>query len=151
MPELPEVETSRRGIEPWIVDTTIEKVIVRDRRLRWPVARGVERKLEGRSIDSVERRAKYLLMYTDQGNMIWHLGMSGSLRILPGHSPTLGHEHIRVELDNGQTLRFRDPRRFGALLYSEEHGYQEKFRPYAFPEPDWLADLADRLRRKRPR
>jgi formamidopyrimidine-DNA glycosylase len=74
MPELPEVETSRRGIEPWIVDTSITKVIVRDRRLRWPVAADMERNLLGQTIRSVERRAKYLLINTGNGTAILHLG-----------------------------------------------------------------------------
>ena len=75
MPELPEVETSRRGIEPWIIDTTITKVVVRDRRLRWPVEKGVERRLKDQPIHSVERRAKYLLINTGNGTAILHLGI----------------------------------------------------------------------------
>ena len=79
MPELPEVETSRRGIEPWIVDRTIAGVTVRDRRLRWPVPRGIESKLRGGTVRSVGRRAKYLLINTDNGTAIVHLGMTGSV------------------------------------------------------------------------
>ena len=87
MPELPEVETSRRGIEPWIVDMSITNVVVRDRRLRWPVAADVERNLVGQTIRSVERRAKYLLINTGNGTAILHLGMTGSVFIVDRESP----------------------------------------------------------------
>ena len=120
MPELPEVETSRRGIEPWIVDTSITKVIVRDRRLRWPVAANMERNLLGQKIHSVERRAKYLLINTCNGTAILHLGMTGSVFIVDRESPAGIHDHVDVELDSGKALRFRDPRRFGSLHWCKE-------------------------------
>lgn len=120
MPELPEVETSRRGIEPWIAGKTISGVIVRDRRLRWPVARGIEKKLTGRSIDSVGRRAKYLLINTDDGTIIMHLGMTGSVFIVEQGAAAGVHDHIDIELDSGKVLRFRDPRRFGSFFWSRE-------------------------------
>jgi formamidopyrimidine-DNA glycosylase len=120
MPELPEVETSRRGIEPWIVDRTITSVVVRDRRLRWPVPRGIEGKLRGRTIDSVGRRAKYLLINTDAGTAIVHLGMTGSVFIVDRDAPAGVHDHFDIELDSGKALRFRDPRRFGSFLWSRE-------------------------------
>jgi formamidopyrimidine-DNA glycosylase len=120
MPELPEVETSRRGIEPWIVDTRITKVVVRDRRLRWPVAQGVERKLEGQSIHSVDRRAKYLLVNTGNGTAILHLGMTGSVFIVDRDTPAGIHDHFDFELDSGKSLRFRDPRRFGSFHWSDD-------------------------------
>ena len=120
MPELPEVETSRRGIEPWIVDTSITNVVVRDRRLRWPVAADLERKLAGQSILSVGRRAKYLLINTGNGTAILHLGMTGSVFIVDRESPAGIHDHVDVELDSGKALRFRDPRRFGSLHWSRE-------------------------------
>jgi formamidopyrimidine-DNA glycosylase len=101
MPELPEVETSRRGIKPWIVDTSITKVIVRDHRLRWPVAADFERNLLGQTIRSVERRAKYLLINTSDGTVILHLGMTGSVFIVDYKSPAGVHDHIDVELDSG--------------------------------------------------
>ena len=118
MPELPEVETSRRGIERWIVDTTITQVVVRDRRLRWPVAHGIEKKLTGRTIDSVGRRAKYLLINTDVGTAIMHLGMTGSVFIVDEGTAAGVHDHIDIELDSGKVLRFRDPRRFGSFFWS---------------------------------
>ena len=120
MPELPEVETSRRGIEPWLSGTTIDDVVVRDRRLRWPVARGIERKLRGRRIDSVDRRAKYLLINTDGGTAIVHLGMPGSVFIVDHGAPAGIHDHFDILLDSGRALRFRDPRRFGSFFFSKD-------------------------------
>ena len=93
MPELPEVETSRRGIEPWIVDQTITGVTVRDRRLRWPVPRDIEARLLDRTIDSVGRRAKYLLLNTDTGSAVVHLGMTGSVFIVDRGTPAGVHDH----------------------------------------------------------
>ena len=118
MPELPEVETSRRGIEPWIVERTIEGVTVRDRRLRWPVPRGIESRLRGGTIRSVGRRAKYLLINTDDGTAIVHLGMTGSVFIVDRDTPAGIHDHFDIELDSGKVLRFRDPRRFGSFFWS---------------------------------
>lgn len=115
MPELPEVETSRRGIEPHIRDATIRSVTIRERRLRWPVARDLESKVEGQVIRSVDRRAKYLLIETGPTTLILHLGMSGSVFIVDAGSEAGIHDHVDIELSNGKTLRFRDPRRFGSL------------------------------------
>lgn len=115
MPELPEVETSRRGIEPHIRDATIRSVTIRERRLRWPVARDLESKVEGQVIRSVDRRAKYLLIETGPTTLILHLGMSGSVFIVDAGSAAGIHDHVDIELSNGKTLRFRDPRRFGSL------------------------------------
>jgi formamidopyrimidine-DNA glycosylase len=132
MPELPEVETSRRGIEPWIADRTVVDVIVRDRRLRWPVARGIEGKLRGQRIDSVERRAKYLLINTALGTALMHLGMTGSVFIVERGTPAGVHDHIDIELDSGKALRFRDPRRFGSFFFSKrphEHPLLAKLGP----------------------
>lgn len=120
MPELPEVETSRRGIEPWVSNTTIARVIVRNRGLRWPVAKGIERKLKGQQIHSVDRRAKYLLINTGNGTAILHLGMTGSVFIVDRDTPAGVHDHLDIELDSGNTLRFRDPRRFGSFHWSKE-------------------------------
>ncbi|MDH3811196.1 MAG: bifunctional DNA-formamidopyrimidine glycosylase/DNA-(apurinic or apyrimidinic site) lyase [Gammaproteobacteria bacterium] len=120
MPELPEVETSRRGIEPWILHTTITKVVVRDRRLRWPVAEGVERRLKGREVESVDRRAKYLLIRTSGGTIILHLGMTGSVFLVDQGAAAGIHDHLDFELDSGKILRFRDPRRFGSFHLSRK-------------------------------
>ncbi len=119
MPELPEVETTRRGIEPHIVNTTISRVVIRERRLRWPVAKNVDRNLPGQIVTSVSRRAKYLLINTDKGSAILHLGMSGSVCIVNRDTPASVHDHVDIEFDSGLILRFRDPRRFGSLHWSE--------------------------------
>lgn len=120
MPELPEVETTRRGIEPWVLDHHICEVVVRDRRLRWPVPQDIHQKMSGRIVRSVERRAKYLLIGTDAGTAILHLGMSGSLRVIESEEPAGKHDHVDICFDSGKALRFRDPRRFGCLLWSNE-------------------------------
>jgi formamidopyrimidine-DNA glycosylase len=120
MPELPEVETSRRGIEPHIVGTTISRIVIRERRLRWPVPRSIDRNLPGQSVDSVSRRAKYILINTQKGSAILHLGMSGSVCIVNADTPAGVHDHFDIEFDSGVVLRFRDPRRFGSLHWSQE-------------------------------
>jgi formamidopyrimidine-DNA glycosylase len=86
MPELPEVETSRRGIEPWVVDQTIAGIQIRDRRLRWPISRDIDDRLPGQTVTSVERRAKYLLINTTGGTAILHLGMSGTTTMSTSNS-----------------------------------------------------------------
>jgi formamidopyrimidine-DNA glycosylase len=118
MPELPEVETTRRGIEPWLVGRRIDALRVRNWSLRWRVPRGLPAKLRGARISSVQRRAKYLLVETGAGTLILHLGMSGSLRVLDAASPPLAHDHFDLVLDSGRCLRFNDPRRFGCLLFT---------------------------------
>ncbi len=120
MPELPEVETSRRGIEPHIVGTTISRIVIRERRLRWPVPQSIDRNLPGQSVDSVSRRAKYILINTQKGSAILHLGMSGSVCIVNADTPAGVHDHFDIEFDSGLVLRFRDPRRFGSLHWSQE-------------------------------
>ena len=120
MPELPEVETSRRGIAPWLEDQIVANVTVRDRRLRWPVPDEFEGCLEGQTIRGLRRRAKYILFDTDAGSAILHLGMSGSVRIIDADEPAGKHDHVDISLTNGKALRFRDPRRFGSLHWSDE-------------------------------
>lgn len=134
MPELPEVETTRRGIEPHLIDQRIDRVILRNTRLRWPISEQVA-ELAGRRIIAITRRGKYLLMQLDHGHLIWHLGMSGSMRIQPAGAAVQSHEHVEIQLGNGQTLRFRDPRRFGALLYTEQDPLQHKLLRHLGPEP----------------
>jgi len=119
MPELPEVETTRRGIEPWLVGRRVERLVVREWRLRWRVPRTLPAALRGATIRSVGRRAKYLVIATDAGTMLWHLGMSGSLRVMPADAPPLAHDHVDLVLDSGRCLRFNDPRRFGSLLFTK--------------------------------
>jgi formamidopyrimidine-DNA glycosylase len=120
MPELPEVETSRRGIAPWVEHQTVESVIVRDRRLRWPVPVEIDRNLAGTTIERIRRRAKYLLFETRSGTMLMHLGMSGSVRVIEADEPAMKHDHIDIRLASGKALRFRDPRRFGSILWAAD-------------------------------
>jgi formamidopyrimidine-DNA glycosylase len=116
MPELPEVEVTRRGIEPYVVGRTFASVIVREPRLRWPVPAAV-RSLAGRTVRSVQRRGKYLLLDCGDGHLIVHLGMSGSLRLVaPGTAPGK-HDHVDLSFGS-RVLRLRDPRRFGAVLWT---------------------------------
>ena len=134
MPELPEVETTVRGIAPHVCGQKITSVIVRDRRLRWPVSRETD-DTQGRMIESVSRRGKYILMRLDHGTLIWHLGMSGSMRILPVDTPPEKHEHIELQLGSGLALKFKDPRRFGALLYTDSDPLQHRLLSKLGPEP----------------
>ena len=116
MPELPEVETTRRGLLPHVIGRAIARVEVRERRLRWPVAKHLPRALADTRIGSLERRGKYLLFGTEAGTLLVHLGMSGSLRYLPAPPPPGTHDHIDVHFDDGGALRFNDPRRFGSFM-----------------------------------
>jgi formamidopyrimidine-DNA glycosylase len=116
MPELPEVEVTRRGVEPHLAGRRISGVAVRDSRLRWPVPKDVHR-LAGRTVRAIQRRGKYLLLDCGDGHLILHLGMSGSLRVLPAGTPAGKHDHFDLELGD-RILRLRDPRRFGAVLWS---------------------------------
>ncbi len=122
MPELPEVETTRRGLAPHLEGRRIVDVTLRRPDLRWPIPREIETLLPSQRILSIRRRAKYLLMDTDAGTAIWHLGMSGSMRVLPASTPVQTHDHVDLSIEgNGKTtakvLRFNDPRRFGSLLW----------------------------------
>lgn len=118
MPELPEVETTRRGIEPHILGQHFIGVLIRDARLRWPVAADLAQHLVGRRVLAVRRRAKYLLIDVAGGTLIVHLGMSGSLRVVAHELPAQAYDHIDWQFDNGLCLRLRDPRRFGAALWT---------------------------------
>lgn len=123
MPELPEVETTRRGIEPHALKRTVKAAHVREGRLRWPVPENLNEIIAGAKITACRRRAKYLLIDTDRGTLMVHLGMSGSFRVMPADAPALFHDHIDIELDNGTCLRYNDPRRFGSFhwLQSDDH------------------------------
>ncbi len=140
MPELPEVETTRRGIAPHVEGQRVERVIVRERRLRWPIPEDLDVRLSGQRIEHVQRRAKYLLLQAESGTLIAHLGMSGSLRLVPSGQPALKHEHVDFELASGMSLRYTDPRRFGALLWSADPLAHELLRNLG-PEP--LTDAFD--------
>ena len=118
MPELPEVETTRRGIEPHLAGQTIKQIVVRQQALRWPIPDELPELFAGKKVDAVNRRAKYLWIPCGQNSLILHLGMSGSLRVLPASTPAGKHDHVDCVLGSGQMLRFNDPRRFGCLLYT---------------------------------
>lgn len=117
MPELPEVETSRLGILPHLKHQTIQEIIIRQPKLRWPIDLDI-RLAHGQKIIDVKRRAKYLLLQLESGWIVIHLGMSGSLRILLADKPAEKHDHVDLVLQNGVTLRYTDPRRFGAWLWT---------------------------------
>lgn len=125
MPELPEVETTCRGIEPHIKNEKVSKVILRRKTLRWPITPALSKDLPGEIINSVSRRGKYLLLASKKGILLIHLGMSGSLRIVDTDSPAAKHDHVDIVLANGKVLRYTDPRRFGCMLWEtgaiEEH------------------------------
>jgi len=117
MPELPEVETTRLGLLPLVQGKRIAKVTVRDARLRWPIPPDFSRQLKGRIVRDLSRRGKYLLWDCESGFILSHLGMSGSLRVLPAAAPPNKHDHVDIAFDNGSVIRYTDPRRFGALLW----------------------------------
>jgi formamidopyrimidine-DNA glycosylase len=152
MPELPEVETTRRGIAPALVGRRVVDVVVRDRRLRWPIADHLETSLRGEVVRRVERRAKYILIGFDSGTLILHLGMSGSLRIVEATVPPKLHDHWDIALDTGKVLRFHDPRRFGSAHWTATDPAEHPLLAKLAPEP--LSDAFDaaylyRVTRKR--
>ena len=117
VPELPEVETVKRGIAPHLLTRRFEKTIVRDHRLRWPVDPNLDALLRGKEVRSVERRAKYVLLRLDTGYLVIHLGMSGRLYFVSANTPVAKHDHLDFLLSDGQVLRYTDPRRFGAVIW----------------------------------
>jgi len=135
MPELPEVETTRRGLEPHVVGRRIVSLTVHEPRLRWRVPDDLPRKLAGQRITGTGRRAKYLLIGLESGSLIVHLGMSGNLRVLPAARPRIAHDHYDLLLDSGRTLRFNDPRRFGSLHYTSDDPHQHPLLARLAPEP----------------
>jgi len=135
MPELPEVEITKRGIQPHVEGQIVRGLIVRQYQLRWPIPVELESKLPGNRIESVSRRGKYLLIGMDRGSLILHLGMSGSLRIVPSNTPPRKHDHVDIVLEMGICLRFHDPRRFGALLWTEQDPFDHALLKNLGPEP----------------
>jgi formamidopyrimidine-DNA glycosylase len=140
MPELPEVETTRRGIAPHLEGRKIAAVTLRRPDLRWPIPPEIRRLLPGQRLLAVRRRAKYLLLDTEPGSALVHLGMSGVLRVLPGRTPPAAHDHVDIRLDSGRVLRFTDPRRFGCLLW-QPAGETHELLAGLGPEP--LSDAFD--------
>ncbi|GGD49781.1 bifunctional DNA-formamidopyrimidine glycosylase/DNA-(apurinic or apyrimidinic site) lyase [Pseudoxanthomonas indica] len=154
MPELPEVETTRRGLAPHLQGRLIQAVTLRRPDLRWPIPAEVARDLPGQRITGVRRRAKYLLMDVESGDSaLLHLGMSGSLRVLPADTAVRAHDHVDIALaakgrGAGQVLRFNDPRRFGSLLW-QPAGQTHELLQGLGPEPlsddfdgDYLFELS---------
>lgn len=134
MPELPEVETTRRGLEPHLVGRRVAAIELRRNRLRWPIPAEVSARLIGEEIAAIRRRAKYLLLDTAAGSALWHLGMSGSLRVLAPDVAVRAHDHVDFALDDGRVLRFNDPRRFGCLLWQGPGETHDLLRDLG-PEP----------------
>ncbi len=154
MPELPEVETSRRGIEPWLVNQSVVDVIVRNPRLRWPIPSDLPMQLVGEVVRTVSRRGKYLLIEFEHGTLLIHLGMSGNLRIVPADTELKPHDHLDLVLESSRCLRLNDPRRFGAVLWTENDPAQHPLLISLGPEPldnpqfnaDYLYELCQRRR-----
>jgi formamidopyrimidine-DNA glycosylase len=152
MPELPEVETTRRGIAPALLDRRIARAIVREPRLRWRIPRSFTTTVSGQAIRQLRRRAKYLLFDLERGSLILHLGMSGSLRLLPSDTPPLAHDHVDLVLDNAVCLRFNDPRRFGSLLWTTKDPLEHPLLAALAPEPlsdEFNAEYLARMTRGR--
>ena len=135
MPELPEVEITRRGINTHLAGRIITQVSIRNSALRWPISPGLIDLLPGQQISAITRRAKYLLLTCSKGTLLIHLGMSGNLRMLPESTPPQLHDHFDLQIDNGMMLRFRDPRRFGAILWWDSDIRQHPLLQKLGPEP----------------
>ena len=134
MPELPEVETTLRGIKPHIIGRVILEVNVRNRNLRWPVSRKVY-SLAGSKFIHIKRRGKYILIDVNDGTLLIHLGMSGSLRIVEYDQEFRKHDHVDIKLDSGKSLRYHDPRRFGCMLFHSGNVNNHKLLKHLGPEP----------------
>jgi formamidopyrimidine-DNA glycosylase len=135
VPELPEVETTRRGIAPHTRGRRIRALNLYERRLRWPVPAGLPAELAGQRILSTGRRAKYLLLTLESGTLLLHLGMSGNLRVVAASAARLPHDHFDLVLDSGRVLRFNDPRRFGSLIYVRGDPHAHPLLAHLAPEP----------------
>jgi formamidopyrimidine-DNA glycosylase len=152
MPELPEVETTRRGLAPQLCGRSLLTAVVRNAALRWPVTDALVAAVPGQLIHATRRRGKYLLLDLDRGTLILHLGMSGSLRVVPSATPPGPHDHVDLVLDTGQCLRLRDPRRFGALLWTTQPAEAHPLLAHLGPEPlgdDFTADYLHARGRQR--
>jgi formamidopyrimidine-DNA glycosylase len=135
VPELPEVETTRRGLAPYMEGQRVDAVIVRNRDLRWPVSRELARQASGRTVRSVGRRGKYLLVDCGSGWIIVHLGMSGSLQVVPSSTPPGKHDHVDLVLASGMAVRLTDPRRFGAVIWEAGDPFRHPLLARLGPEP----------------
>jgi formamidopyrimidine-DNA glycosylase len=148
LPELPEVETTLRGIAPHLVGQDILALVVREPRLRWPIPPDLPAKLAGQRVGAARRRGKYLLIETRAGTLISHLGMSGSLRLADPAHPPRKHDHFDLVLGSGLCLRFHDPRRFGCLLWTEADPMAHPLLAGLGPEPLEAGFDGDYLRRR---
>lgn len=135
MPELPEVETSRRGIEPYLQSKVITRVTIRQHKLRWPIPKNLPSLAQGQKIQAVCRRAKYIYLKLDNGNIIIHLGMSGSLRICSPDTSAEKHDHIDIQVSSNKILRLRDPRKFGCVLWEKGSIDEHRLIKPLGPEP----------------
>lgn len=135
MPELPEVETTLRGIRPHIENQVVSRVIIRQPKLRWPIPIELPQLLEQQTLHSLNRRAKYLLLHFDTGTLLIHLGMSGSIRVIPAGSLAAKHDHFELEFTHQKSIRLTDPRRFGAVLWLGTAPYQHSLLSKLGPEP----------------
>ena len=135
MPELPEVETSRRGIEPHLLNQTITGVLIRNPQLRWPIPDNLSNQLQGKNIQAINRRGKYILIKINEGSLILHLGMSGSLRISDPETTFKKHDHFVLTFNNNKQLRLHDPRRFGAVLWQTGDPLKHPLLAKLGPEP----------------
>lgn len=135
MPELPEVETSLRGIQPFIEGLQISEIVVRNPALRWPIPVSELQTLVGHRIERLQRRAKYILLHTQRGVILLHLGMSGSLRVVDASQPHGKHDHLDIKVDTGKIVRLNDPRRFGCCLLLQEPVDEHKLLASLGPEP----------------
>ncbi len=135
MPELPEVETTRRGIAPHVEGRRVAGVVVRQPKLRKPVPHSLAAELTGQLIERVERRAKYLILRTASGSAIIHLGMSGNLRLVEPDTPAERHDHVDIELAGERTLRYTDPRRFGMVMWTRDDPLDHELLAQLGPEP----------------
>lgn len=153
MPELPEVETSRRGIEPHLLHNRVLDVVIRQHRLRWPIPASLPEKIKNLKLTQVARRGKYLLLgFADGATVIIHLGMSGSLKICPLSTPAGKHDHIDFIFSNKKVLRFTDPRKFGCVLWTDQAIESHKLLSQLGPEPlqaEFDADYLYKKSRKR--
>jgi formamidopyrimidine-DNA glycosylase len=152
MPELPEVETTRRGLHPHVSGRRIAALTVYEPRLRWRVPDDLPAKLAGQRITGTGRRAKYLLIELESGTLLLHLGMSGSLRVLPADTPRIDHDHFDLLLESGRTLRFNDPRRFGSLHFTSGDPSLHPLLARLAPEPfdrEFDAEYLWRITRRR--
>ena len=145
MPELPEVETTRRGIAPHIIDKKVQAVVLRHKTLRWPIPARLKTILPGQRVTDVSRRGKYLFLTTPVGSVIIHLGMSGSLRVVTNNEPAVKHDHVDIVFSDTCILRLHDPRRFGAVLWTQGSPLKHKLIAALGPEPLSDALTADYL------